>query len=363
MMISRRVAALLKSRGPYPLARKYDVKESEIVNLASNESPYGPSPNVLKVLAEELNSIGRYPDPGARRLKRAIASYVGVGPECLTIGNGSDELMDLVCKAFLNQREKVLIPIPTFELYEISVRLYGAKPVFFKLSPPDFEWPADGLGRAAKGTKLAFLGRPNNPTGNGVGLDLLKQLQKSCGLVVLDEAYVEFAESSAAKFAAKEKNLVVLRTFSKAFGLAGLRVGYAVGNPKLVEVMERVRAPFNVNRLAQAAALAALEDLPYLRRVVSAIKRGRAYLFGEFGKVGLGVLPSEANFLTVDVSRWGMKSKKFCDLLARRGIFVRDLSAFKGAGENYVRITVGTPQQNKKLVVELKKLKEGKKWS
>lgn len=361
-MMSRRVAALLKSRGPYPLAKKYDVKESEIVNLASNESPYGPSPKVLKVLAEELNFIGRYPDPGARRLKRAIASYLGVGPECLTIGNGSDELMDLVCKAFLNQGDRVLIPIPTFELYEISVRLYGAKPVFFKLPPPEFGWPADGLGRAARGTKLAFLGRPNNPTGNGVGLDLLKQIQKSCGLVVLDEAYVEFAEGSAAKLAAKEKNLVVLRTFSKAFGLAGLRVGYAVGNPKLVEVMERVRAPFNVNRLAQAAALAALKDRPYLRKVVSAIKQGRAYLFGELGKVGLRVLPSEANFLTVDVSRWGMKSAEFCDLLARRGIFVRDLSGFKGAGENYVRITVGTPQQNKKLVVELKKLKEGKKW-
>jgi len=353
----------MKSRGPYPLAKKYDLKESEIINLASNESPYGPSPKVLKALEAELGSIGRYPDPSARRLKKAIAGYLGVGQECVTLGNGSDELMDLVCKAFLNQGDRVLIPFPTFELYEISVRLYGARPVFLRLSPPDFGWKADALKRAAKGTKLGFFGRPNNPTGNGVGLDLLRQLLKSCGLVVLDEAYVEFASGSAAKLAAREKNLIVLRTFSKAFGLAGLRVGYAVGNPRLIEVMERVRAPFNVNRLAQVAALAALNDRPYVARVVNTIRTGRDYLFRELDNVGLRPLPSEANFLTVDVSGWRMKSADFCDVLARRGIFVRDLSAFKGAGENYVRITVGTPEQNKKLVVELKKLKEGKKWS
>ncbi|MEW6221959.1 MAG: histidinol-phosphate transaminase [Candidatus Hadarchaeota archaeon] len=356
-MISRRVKALLESRGPYPLAKKYDVRGPKFVNLASNESPYGPSPKVVRSLKEELSFISRYPDPGARRLKFAIANYLEVGPDCLVVGNGSDELMDLICKAFVDSGDRVLIPTPTFDLYEISAILYGGKPLFFRLEPPDFEWREEELARAAKGTKLAFLGRPNNPTGNGIGLAGLRKVLKDCKLVVLDEAYVDFSDGSATKLAAKEKNMIVLRTFSKAFGLAGVRVGYAVGNPELIRVIERVRAPFNVSRPAQAAAIAALKDLPYVKKVVGVIKSEREYLSRELGKIGLRPLPSKANFLMVDLSKWKTESSKFCDILAKRGILVRDLSAFRGAGRNYIRITVGTPEQDRRLMQELQKLR------
>jgi histidinol-phosphate aminotransferase len=153
------------------------------------------------------------------------------------------------------------------------------------------------------------------------------------------------------------KNALVLRTFSKAFGLAGLRIGYAVGNPELIRVLERLRAPFNVNRIAQIAALTALDDLGYVRRVVKKIKRERERLRRNLSSLGLRVFPSEANFLMVDVGTWKLKASEFCDYLAEKKIFVRDLSGFRGAGSRYVRITVGRPKENKKLLIAIKQMK------
>ncbi len=357
-MISKRVGEMLRAGASYPLAREYDIRIPGAINLASNESPYGPSPAVLRALRRELEFAGLYPDPRARQLKRAIGDYIGVDASCVAIGNGSDELMDLICKVFLDPGDRVLIPIPTFAMYELSCRANGGEPVFYKL--PNFEWRVEGLKRAAKGTGLAFVGRPNNPTGNGLSLEGLRELLGAAKLVVVDEAYVEFAGYSVAKLAVRRKNLLVLRTFSKAFGLAGLRVGYAVGSTKLIEPLERVRAPFNVNRLAQAAAVAAARDQQYLRRVVARIRDGRTYIRRELVELGLKVLPSDANFLMVDVSPLGVDAPRLCDFLAKRKIFVRDLSSFRGAGSKYVRITVGTPQQNRRLVGALKKMKGGR---
>jgi len=356
-MISKRVDKMLRLSAEYPLAHEYDVKVPGAVNLASNESPYGPSPSVLRALRQELKFSGIYPDPRATKLKQAIAAYLGVDVDCIAIGNGSDELMDLVCKAFLDIGDSVLIPIPTFAMYEISSRSYGGEPVFYNL--PNFEWRADELMREIKDAKLAFIGRPNNPTGNGLSLGGLRMLLKAGKLVVVDEAYADFAGYTLAKLAVKSKNLIVLRTLSKAFGLAGLRVGYAVSNPSIAKVLERLRAPFNVNRLAQAAAITALKDRRYVIKVSGLIKKGRAYLSKELSRLGLRVLPSEANFVMVDASSIGIDGPKLCDLLAERKIFIRDLSGFRGAGFRYVRITVGNPQQNLRLVDALEKIIRG----
>jgi histidinol-phosphate aminotransferase len=359
-MISKRVWEMLKSRVSYPLAREYDVRAPGVINLASNESPYGPSPRVLQAVKREVARVGLYPDPRATKLKSAIADYVGVKAECVTIGNGSDELMELTCKAFLNPGDQVLIPLPTFAMYELACRTNGGVPKFFFL--PDFDWPTEKLKRVLIGAKLAFFGRPNNPTGNGIALEGLRDLLRCRKLIVTDEAYVEFAGNSIAKLAPKFKNLLVFRTFSKAFGLAGLRIGYAVGNPKLIEVLESIRAPFNVNRIAQVAAVAALSDKAYMHRVVSAIRKNRAYLRRELSKMGLRVLPSNANFLMVDSMSLGTDATKLCDYLASEGILIRELSNFKGAGPRWVRISVGKPEQNEKLVNSIKKFKGGKKW-
>lgn len=357
-MISKRVRETLRSRASYPLAREYDVKAPGVINLASNESPYGPSPRVIQAVKREVARVGLYPDPRAAKLKSAIACYVGVKAECVVIGNGSDELMELACKAFLDPGDQALIPLPTFAMYELACRTNGGVPKFFTL--PDFKWPVGELKRALVGAKLAFFGRPNNPTGNGIGLGGLRDLLASGKLVIIDEAYVEFDGRSVAKLAPKFKNMLVFRTFSKAFGLAGLRVGYAIGNPKLIEVLESIRAPFNVNRIAQVAAVAALSDKAYMYRVVSAIRKSRTYLRRELSKLGLRVLPSNANFLMVNVTPLGTDATKLCDYLAREGILIRELTNFRGAGPRWVRISVGKPEQNEKLVNAIKNLKEVK---
>lgn len=356
-MISKRVRALLRSRASYPLAREYDVRSPETVNLASNESPYGPSPRVIQALKREVTRAGLYPDPRATELKKAIAGYVGVKVECLAIGNGSDELMELACKAFLDPDDRALVPLPTFAMYELVCRGNGGTPKFFPL--PNFEWRIGELRRALGGVKLAFFGRPNNPTGNGISPEGLQDLLKIKKLIIVDEAYVEFAGESVAKLAPKSKNLIVLRTFSKAFGLAGLRVGYAVGNPTLIKVIESIRAPFNVNRMAQVAAIAALRDRTYLRKVVGAIRRERGYLRRELSELGLRVLPSDANFLMVNVMPLKTNATKLCDFLAREGILIRELSNFRGAGPSWVRISVGKPEQNERLINAIKQFKGG----
>jgi histidinol-phosphate aminotransferase len=348
---------MLRSCAEYPLAREYDVRVPAALNLASNESPYGPSPAVLRAVRRELRFSGMYPDPRATRLKEAIGKYLGVNADCVSIGNGSDELMDLVCKALLDPGDRVLIPIPTFAMYELSCRAYGGEPVFHEL--PNFEWLADDITRAARGTNMAFIGRPNNPTGNGLSMSGLRGLLKVGRPVVVDEAYADFAGYSIAKLAAASENLIVLRTLSKAFGLAGLRVGYAVSSPDLTRILERIRAPFNVNRLAQVAGIAALRNRRYVDRVVGLVRRGRLYLSDELRSLGLRVLPSEANFIMADATSLGIDGARLCDLLAERKIFLRDLSGFRGAGARYVRITVGTPRQNERLVGALDRIAGG----
>jgi len=174
---------------------------------------------------------------------------------------------------------------------------------------------------------------------------------------VIDEAYGEFSGMGAILLAIKRKNVIVLKTFSKAFGLAGLRIGYAVGNPNLIEVLEELRAPFNVNRFAQTAAVAALRDLQYMRKVVRKIRIEREWLFSRLSDLGLEVFPSESNFLMVSLKPWKITAPKICTLLAERGIFIRELTGFRGAGENFVRITVGKPRQNRKLVAALKDIR------
>jgi histidinol-phosphate aminotransferase len=355
-MFSKRMSEMLKSRVRYPYARGYGASIAGAINLASNENPFGPSPLALRAIRREVKRINLYPDPRAEELKRAIASYVGVNEENVALGNGSDELMDLACKVFLDQGGKALVPIPTFSMYELACRINGGVPFFLKLS--NFEWRAAELLKAMARVELAFLGRPNNPTGNGISQEGLKELLDTGKPLVVDEAYVEFANYSVVKEAPKRENLLVLRTFSKAFGLAGLRIGYAIANRELVEALEQIRAPFSVNSLAQAAAMAALEDKGYLRRVVVVIRKGREYLRRKLSKLGLRVLPSDANFLMADVTPLRTNAPKLCEFLAKRRVLIRDLSNFKGAGRSWVRISVGKPEQNERLIASIEEFKE-----
>ncbi|MEM2250631.1 MAG: histidinol-phosphate transaminase [Candidatus Hadarchaeales archaeon] len=352
---TKKVKKFFESGATYPYSSAYGEKAEEYINLSSNESPYGPSPSIKRLIKKEITKLSLYPDPACTELKREISKFLEVSPDCLVIGNGSDEIMDLVCKAFLEEGEKVFIPLPSFAIYEMVSRLYGGCLRFYKL--PKFEWRND-IASKARGCKLAFVGRPNNPTGNLPPKSLVEKISKMVGILVIDEAYIEFSdEESLAKWASEQSNVLVLRTFSKAFGLAGLRIGYGVGNPKLVQLLDAIRLPFNINRIAQAAAIAALRDKKYFERVVRIIKSEREKMAKELKSLGLRPLPSQANFLMVDVKPWNVNAEDFCKMLMRKKILVRSLVNFRGAGENFVRITIGSPEQNRELIAALKELR------
>lgn len=356
-MISDRVREMVEEGAAYPLARS--AKDEELVKLCSNENPYGPSPKAVEAIREELEELGRYPESFPIELKEAIGDRLGVSSSQVCVGNGSDEIMDLACKAFMNPGEGALIPIPSFSWYELTCRINAMEPKFVELQ--DFRWSSDDLVDEMGDASLTFIGRPNNPTGNSIEEEGLKELLDTGKTVVVDEAYADFSDYSVVSWIEDYDNLVVLRTFSKLFGLGGLRIGYGLGNAELVMALERVRPPFSVNHLAQTAAIAALEDEEFLEESREAILEGRDYLEEELENLGFEVLPSDANFLMASPRPLGWDAAEICDYLAEEGILIRNLSGFRGVGPDWVRITVGRPEDNELLIEALRKRIEGRK--
>jgi len=263
--------------------------------------------------------------------------------------------MDTIAKIFFEKGDEVIIPIPTFSLYESLVKIADATPVYLPRNPDaNYGIPVlDIIAASNDKTRMIFLSSPNNPTGNRITGDDVRTLAESVpnAMIAVDEAYVEFAKKSLVKVVNDYENVLVLRTFSKAFGLAGLRVGYAVLPEWLASIYKKVSLPFTVNNVALTAAVAALRDKEHLRRSVELVKSGRPYL--EENLQGLfKVYPSEANFVLVDVSP--KRSSDVFDALLKKGITVRDCSSFRGASDSLIRISVGTQEQNEKVVAALK---------
>ena len=330
------------------------------IKLSSNENPLGPSPAAVRAVVEALEAdelnLSIYPwERNEEALREEIARYVGVDVENIVIGAGIDGVLDTLVKIFVDKGDEVIIPIPTFSLYESLVKIADATPVYLSRNPAaNYDLPAaDMISTCNDKTRMIFLASPNNPTGNGITGDNVRTLAESVPklMIAIDEAYVEFAEKSLVKVVNEYENVMVLRTFSKAFGLAGLRVGYAVLPEWLVSSYKKVSLPFTVNNVALTAAVAALKDKEHLRRSVELVKSGRPYLKENLQGV-FKVYPSEANFVLVDVSP--KKSYAVFDALLKNGITVRDCSSFRGAGDSLIRISVGTQDQNEKVVDALK---------
>jgi len=331
------------------------------IKLSSNENPLGPSPEVVKAIIKILESgdlkLSVYPwEQDEDTLRAEIARYLGTDVETIVIGAGIDGVLDTLVKIFIGSSDEALIPIPTFSLYESLVTIAGGIPQYIpRKRDGNFTIPVDELISASNDrTRIIFLGSPNNPTGNCISEDKVRKLAESVptAMVVIDEAYVEFADSSLVNLVNEYENVLVLRTFSKAFGLAGLRVGYAAIPEWLESPYKKVAIPFSVNSIAIKAAIAALGDKDHLRRSIELVKSGREFL--EDNLQGLSkVYPSQANFVLVDVSP--RKSSEVCNTLEKKGITVRDCSSFRGAGDSFIRISVGTREQNEKVVEALKK--------
>ena len=329
----------------------------EVIKLASNENPLGPSPKAISIVKKNLARINRYPDSNCFYLKLKLAKVHNLTPECFTIGNGSDELIDIIIKTFVEEDENIITAETTFLEYEIISKVNNRSCIRVPLKYHKFD--LEGIEKKVnKKTKLIFIANPNNPTGTYINrpelLHFLAELPKWV-IVVLDEAYDTFIDVDDFPFGTdlirSRRNIIVLKTFSKSYGLAGLRVGYAVAQPELISFMERVRQPFNVNLLAQLAAEAALDDKDFLEKTRKLILEEKNFLYKKLRELGVNYIPSVANFILLDVGRDGCEV--FKEML-KFGVIVRDMEQY--GLSNFIRVTIGIREENKKFLSALKKV-------
>jgi histidinol-phosphate aminotransferase len=328
---------------------------AELTKLSSNENPLGPSPKALAAMQAALASAHRYPDSASMALRQALGARVGLGPEHVTCSNGSDELILLLCVAFLEAGDEAVMADGTFISYLLRTLELGGRPVRVPLRDYAHDLPALAAAITPR-TRLVFLCNPNNPTGTTNGADEVRAFLAAVPddvLVVIDEAYVEFATRPDYPDLLPEirdgrENLLLLRTFAKIHGLAGLRLGYAYGAPELIAYLERARPTFNVNLLAQAAGLAALSDADHVARSRAHADASRAFFLAELRAMGLAPIPSETNFVAVPVGDDGAVG----DALRERGYSVTPLAGWGLPG--LIRVSFGTDEQNRGFVAALR---------
>ena len=335
-------------------ARELGVDPSTIVKLASNENPLGPSAKALEAMRAALGNAHLYPDGSAFYLRKAIASKLNVSPENVILGNGSNEVIEFLGHAFLNPGDDVITCQYAFIVYKLLAFAFGVRTI--ETPSPDFQQDLDAtLELVTAKTRIIFIPNPNNPTGTLISqrtIDNFMSRVPENVIVVFDEAYFEFLDDppDTLRFVRDGRSVVVLRTFSKIHGLAGLRIGYAIAPPETIEVLHKTRQPFNVNSIAQAGAIAALADDAHLRDTKRVIDEGRVYLQEHFAKMQIPFVPGAANFIMANV---GDACAVFQKLLQRK-IIVRPLKGY-GLAE-WVRISVGTMEENEKLVAALREV-------
>jgi len=321
------------------------------VKLASNENPLGPSPKAIEAAREALSSINRYPDGGGYHLKNALAAKWGVSPEEILIGNGSNEIIEMAIRTYLMPGDEAIMAKPSFVVYDSVVRAAGGISCNIPLKNGRHDLPAMA-DRLTEKTRLVFIANPNNPTGTIVSqtevLSFLENLPGNC-LLIMDEAYLEYVTDpdsgfpDSISFLRQGSDLLILRTFSKAYGLAGLRIGYAIGSGRVIEDINRVRQPFNTNTPAQAAACSALKDQEHLEKVLEMNNRGKIYLNNELQRLGQVFLPTQANFIYIKLPE-GFLSRTIYNNLLQKGVIVRP------AGPDALRVTIGLPEENERFV-------------
>lgn len=327
----------------------------DIVKLASNENPLGPSPMALAAINETLPDLARYPDGNGFNLKRALSDKLGVDVAQITLGNGSNEILELVARAFLTPTHEVVFSQHAFAVYPIVTQAVGATSVVVPAREYGHDLDAMLAAVNAK-TRLVFIANPNNPTGTLLAPEPLRNFIAELPehvLCVLDEAYYEYVapqnRADSLAWLLDHPNLIVTRTFSKAYGLAGLRVGYSLSNPIIADLLNRVRQPFNNNMLALAAAEAALSDQEYLQRTIAVNNEGLRQLTEAFDKLGLSWIPSAGNFVSVDVKRPG---EAVYQALLQRGVIVRPVGNYEMP--EHLRISIGTEPENRRFLDALR---------
>jgi histidinol-phosphate aminotransferase len=347
---------------PYIPGKSIEEVERELgkkrwVKLASNENVLGPSLRALAAIRKGLSSLHMYPEGPCPDLRQALARRFSVSEGNVVVSNGADNLLVLIAGAFINEGEEAVMATPTFSMYPTVTRIMGGKPVEVKLKSFVHDLPSM-LKKVNRKTKLVFVCNPNNPTGTMVSrkeLDAFISRLPERVVLILDEAYWDFADSPAypkgLDYVREGRPVILLRTFSKVYGLAGLRIGYAIGRSDLIDCLYRVREPFPVHRLGQAGAVAALRDKAHAEKTIRMVIEGRKYLYREFDRMGLFYVPSQANFVFVDL---GMDSREALQGLLREGVIIRP--GFIWGYPTFSRITVGTMKDHQRLIKALKKV-------
>ncbi len=330
------------------------------IKLSANESALGPSPKAIKEYIKVSKNLRRYPDSDGIYLRNTIAKKFGLDPKRLILGSGSDQIFELICKTFLKKNDEVVVPEFSFIIYRIYSKLYGAKVKFAK--EKNFTISVNNiLSKVTRKTKIVFIANPNNPTGTIIDrkrlLELRKKLRSNI-LLVVDDAYFEYVQnksySSGMKLFLNSKNVIVTRTFSKIYGLAGLRVGWGYGPKNLIYALNQIKPPFNINRAALFAAAASIKDTKWLNKEVKHVNKWIKIFYKTFKNLGIETNISNANFLLVNFDKIKRNSKKIFFELAKSGILVRKMDVYKIS--NSLRITVGNNLENKKFLKQLRKV-------
>ncbi len=337
------------------LEREYGIRDS--VKLASNENPLGPSPKAVSAMTQALKGLHRYPDGSGYYLVRKLAEKLKVSPENIILGNGSDEILSMLTQVFLDRGDEAIMPEPSFLMYDIVVRCAGAKPICVPLKDLAIDLAAMAK-QVTDNTRMIFLTHPNNPTGTIITDGDFERFMADIPaqtMVVIDEAYIEFARAAnrldSLAYFREDRSLTILRTFSKAYGLAGLRIGYGIMPGEIAAVINRIRMPFNANTLAQAGAIGALEDRAYLEQSLRLVHDELDYMSKTLGELGVRCYPTQANFFLIDVGR---DADVVFDQMLRRGVIVRSMVSY-GYPE-YIRVSVGLHEENVRFLGALREV-------
>ena len=344
----------------YVAGMSFFKKKPAKIKLSANESALGPSPKAKKEYINVSKSFARYPDSDGSHLRETLGNKFKLDKNRIILGAGSDQIFELICKAYLKKGDEVIVPKFSFIIYRIYSRMNGAKVIYskednFKVSVQDI------LKKVTRKTKIVFIANPNNPTGTYVSkkdLLFLRKKLRSNILLVVDDAYFEYVKqkdySSALKLFSKFKNVAVTRTFSKIYGLAGLRVGWGYASKEIIDVLNKIKPPFNINSAALSAASAAVKDTAWLNKEIKHVNNWNKKMFNEFEKMKIETNKSYSNFLLVNFNKVKINSSKVFKLLAKAGILVRKMDVY--GIKNSLRITIGKSEENKKLIFKMKKI-------
>lgn len=350
-----RAPEYISSIRPYVPGKPIDELERELgikgsIKLASNENPLGPSPVALEAMKGALDGLNRYPDGSGYHLRNALSKKLFVDPENIILGNGSNELLDVAVRTFMRPQDEAVMADPSFVVYSMAVQSVGSNPVRVPLKKDVHDLKAM-LEAVSERTKMIFIANPNNPTGTinkRKEFDWFMERLPDGIFAVIDEAYYEYVSDAEYADSVKHfrdgKDILVLRTFSKIYGLAGIRIGYGIASKNIISEMNKVRQPFNTNSVAQFAALKSLEDSEHIRRSRENNEKGKKFLFREFKRLGLDHTPTEANFIYLRIKN----AVTLYNRLLKKGVIIRPM------GPDSIRVTIGLPEENKRFIDALK---------